>query len=115
MKKMILGCGLLALSMPVTGAAKPLDDDVRCLLISSGYARQAKEENSRRASSMTAAFYLGRINGRMDTAALSAAVRAQGSGVPANEAAPVMRACAARASAAQDQMSAIVQKAQSAK
>jgi len=115
MKTIFFGCGLLALSMPVAVGAKALDDDVRCLLISSGYARLAKEDGSRRASSMTAAFYLGRINGRMDTAALSAAIRAQGTGVPAKEAAPVMRACAARASAAQDQMSAIVQQAQSAK
>jgi nucleoid-associated protein YgaU len=115
MKTLLVGCGMLAVLIPVTVNARALDDDVRCMLVSSGYARLAKDENSRRASAMTAAFYLGRINGRFEVPALSAAIRAQGDGVPAKEAEPLMRACAARASAAQDLITTIVKQAQSNK
>lgn len=117
MKSGLLACGLLAASTlsaaPV--AAQSLNDDVRCMLVSSGFARMAKDENSRRASAMTGAFYLGRLNSRGAGPALSAAIRAQGNGVPAKEAEPIMRACAARASTAQEQVTAIVKQAQSGK
>jgi hypothetical protein len=115
MKTFFVGCCMLAVLLPVSVAARALDDDVQCMLVSSGYARLAKDENARRGSAMTAAFYLGRINGRFAEPALSAAIRAQGDGVPAKEAEPLMRACAARASAAQDQITAIVKQAQSGK
>lgn len=115
MKTGILACGMLALSMPVVAAAQSPDSDVRCMLISSGFARLAKDENSRRASAMTGAFYLGKISARLKGPALSAAIRAQGNGVPAKEAEPIMRACAARASAAQDQMTVVVKQTQSIK
>lgn len=115
MKTALFGCGVLALLMPITADAQSPDDDVRCMLVSSGFARLAKDENSRRASAMTGAFYLGKISGRIKGPALAAAIRAQGDGVPAKEAEPIMRACAARASAAQDQVTAVVKQAQSAK
>jgi hypothetical protein len=115
MKAILAGCGMIAAFVPLSVDARVSDDDVRCLLVSSGYARLAKDENSRRGSAMTAAFYLGRINGRFQGPALSAAIRAQGDGVPAKEAEPLMRACAARASAAQAQLTAIVKQAQSGK
>jgi len=116
MKTAVLVCGLLAVSMPLAAAdAQSLNDDVRCMLVSSGFARMAKDDNSRRASAMTGAFYLGRLNGRGAGPALSAAIRAQGNGVPAKEAEPIMRACAARASAAQEQVTMVVKQAQSGK
>lgn len=115
MKTTLVACGLLAVFLPSTVDARQIDDDIRCMLVSSGFSRMAKDENARRASAMTAAFYLGRINGRFEGAALSAAIRAQGSGVAAKEAGPIMRACATRAAAAQDQMTTIVKQAQSVK
>lgn len=115
MKTGFLVCGVLALSMPVIVDAQSPDSDVRCMLISSGFSRLAKNEDSRRASAMTAAFYLGRISERIKGPSLSASIRAQGNGVPAKEAEPIMRACAARASTVQDQMTAVVKQTQSGK
>lgn len=115
MKIGLLICGLLAVSTSRAADAQSLNDDVRCMLVSSGFARMAKDDNSRRASAMTGAFYLGRINQQAQGPKLSAAIRAQGNGIPAKEAETVMRACAARATAAQDQMTAAVKQAQSGK
>ena len=115
MKTALVACGLLAAFAPVAVDARAIDDDIRCMLVSSGFSRMAKDENARRASAMTAAFYLGKIDGRFAGAALSAAIRAQGDGAAIKDAAPVMRACAARAAAAQDRMTVIVRQAQSAK
>jgi hypothetical protein len=105
----------LAGAGPVAAAPVGTADDVRCLLLSAGYARQAKEEGSRRASAMTGAFFLGRLDGRLSPAAIAAVVRAQGQGLPAKDAEPAMRACAARAAAAERAMTASVKAGQAGK
>lgn len=112
MKAILLVCGALAGLVPAVAGAQTTNDDIRCLLVSAGFARVAKDENSRRVSSMTGAFYLGRLNGRMSGPALSAAIKAQGKGLPAQQAEPVMRGCAARAAAAEQQMSAAAKQAE---
>lgn len=91
---------------PAQAPAPGVGGDVRCLLLSAGYVRQAKDDASRRAAGMTGAFYLGRLDGRLSQSALTAAIRAQGQGLPAKDAEPVMRACAARAAAAEQVMTA---------
>lgn len=106
MRHLILTCGALALTLPVPVAAQTINDDVRCLLLSASFARVAKDENTRRGAAMTGAFYLGRVDGRISKPALAAAIRAQGKGLPAKEAAAAMQACAARATAAEQQVSA---------
>jgi len=106
MKLILLACGALAVATPAIAPAQTINDDVRCLLLSSSFARIAKDDNSRRGSAMTGAFYLGRIDGRVSKAALTAAIRAQGKGLPAKAAETAMRACAARATAAEQQVSA---------
>lgn len=115
MKLVILLLGALACAQPIAAQAQAANDDVRCLLVSAGYARAAKTDQSRRASAMTGAFFLGRLTGRMSPAALAAAIRAQGKGLPAGQAEPVMRACAARAAAAEQQMSAAARQAEAGK
>lgn len=115
MKATLLVCGALACLSSVAADAQTTGDDIRCLLVSAGFARVAKDDNSRRVSAMTGAFYLGRLNGRMSEPALSAAIRAQGKGLPAQQAEPVMRACAARAAAAEQQMSAAAKQAEGGK
>lgn len=115
MKVITLLCGALAIlpcgALPVAAQTPSSGDDVRCLLLSVGYSRAAKDENSRKASAMTGAFYLGRVSGRMSGPALSAAIRAQGRGLPARQAEPAMRACAARAATAQQQLAAAASQA----
>lgn len=98
-------CGAILATTPASASAQTVDDDVRCLLLSASYARLAKDDKTRHASSMTGAFFLGRLRGRVSSAALGAAVRAQGKGLAAKEAQPAMRACAARAGEAEKQMS----------
>lgn len=115
MKAAILLCGALACLLPVAAEAQTATDDVRCLLISAGYARAAKTDDSRRASAMTGAFFLGRLTGRMSSTALAAAIRVQGKGLPAKQAEPVMRACAARAAAAEQQMSTAAKRSEAGK
>lgn len=105
MKIGLLLCGALACAVPASALAQTVNDDTRCMLLSAGYARLAKDENSRRSASMTGAFFLGRLSGRLSGAALTAAIRAQGKGLSAKQAEPAMRACAARAAAAEKQMS----------
>jgi hypothetical protein len=97
---LLLAAACLA-GWPAAAPAQGTADDVRCLLLSAGFARQAKDEAGRRASAMTGAFFLGRLDGRVSAGALAAAVRAQGKGLPAKDAEPAMRACAARAAAAE--------------
>ena len=106
-KSIQLGICAAAILMPTAAWAQTVDDDVRCFLLGTGFARAAKEENSRRASALTAAFYLGRLDGKLTGPALAAAVKRLGNGMPAAQAAPIMRACAARAGAAERRMGAI--------
>ncbi|WP_375427149.1 hypothetical protein [uncultured Sphingomonas sp.] len=105
----VIGGILAFMSVPVQ--AQSTDDDVRCFLLSTGFARAAKAENSRRASALTGAFYLGRLDGRIARPALIAAIRRYGSGMPTSQAAPIMRACAARAGVAEGQMEAAAKQA----
>jgi len=111
MKTLILLCGAIAGVLPATAQAQANGDDVRCLLLSIGYSSAAKEANSRQVAAMTGAFYLGRVSGRLSEPALAAAIRAQGKGLPAKQAEPAMRACAARAAAAQQQFAASAKQA----
>jgi hypothetical protein len=118
MKAGFLVGGLFAVSTlftPLVANAQSTNEDVRCLMVSSVFARIAKDDNTRRASAMTGAFYLGRLNGRISPAALTAAIKSQDNGMPAKQAEPIMRACAARATAAQEQVAAIARQLQPVK
>ena len=127
MRHAIRAGGALAVTLAATlSAAMPdqaqaqaqpqgVNEDVRCLLLSASFARLAKDDASRRGSAMTGAFYLGRLDGRIGKPALTAAIRAQGKGLPAKEAETAMRTCAARATAAEQQMSALTRSAATGK
>ena len=105
MKTGFLLCSAFAAAIPASALAQTTNDEVRCLLLSAGYSRLAKDDASRRSAAMTGAFFLGRLSGRLSKDAFAAAVRAQGKGLAAKQAEPIMRACAARAAAAEKQMS----------
>ena len=110
MKIAILLGGALAGAVPAPATAQTVNDDVRCVLLSAGFARMTKDQNSRRAAAMTGAFFLGRLSGRLSGDALTAAIRAQGRGLPEKQAETAMRACAGRAAAAEAQLSAAARK-----
>lgn len=111
MKFRHFGIGAVVLSMSAPVQAQGINEDVRCFLLSTGFARAAKAEDSRRASALTGAFYLGRLDGRISRPALIAAIRRHGSGMPTSQAAPIMRACAARAGVAEGQIEAAAKQA----
>lgn len=110
-----LACVLLTTAAIATSAdaLAPWDnDDVRCLLLSSGYTRLAKDDASRRGSAMTGGFYLGRLNERLTGAALAAALAAASKALAGQNAEPLMRTCVGRAQAAERTMAAAFAAAQ---
>lgn len=111
MKAICFGIGAAAIFFSPPVRSQTMNDDVRCLLLSTGFAKAAKAESSRRASALTGAFYLGRLDGRIARPALIAAIRRHGSGMPTTQAAPIMRACAARAGLAEGQIEAAARQA----
>lgn len=113
MKAIHIGIVAAAVLLAPPAHTQSVNEDVRCLLLSTGFARAAKAENSRRASALTGAFYLGRLDGRIARPALVAAIRRHGSGMSTAQAAPIMRACAARAGVAEGQIEAAAKQARS--
>ncbi|MDB5684144.1 MAG: hypothetical protein JWM75_1842 [Sphingomonas bacterium] len=71
-------------------------DDARCLIVSSTYARTAKDPKAQQVAQTASAFYLGRIDGRYPPAALKAALAAQVKLLTAANAPAIMNGCAAR-------------------
>lgn len=111
-----VAAALAAAALPAAfSQAQGINDDVRCLLVSNGFAHAARNDAARLAAAMTSAFYLGRLSDRQSDPAFAAAIRAQGSGMPAKQAVAIMRACADRASAAKQKMMAAATAAQRAK
>jgi hypothetical protein len=114
-KPYILLCAALGGSFAVPAGAQSVSDDVRCVLVSAGFARAAKDDNSRRVSALTGAFYLGRLNGRVSQPQLVAAIKGQGKGLSAKLAEPIMRACAARAQTAETALASAAKQAETGK
>ena len=91
--------GLAALTILVVSApaaAQTVAEDARCLLVSSTYARNAKDPKARSVAQAASAFFLGRVDGRYPPAALKAALVAELKTVSAASASSIMNACAAR-------------------
>lgn len=114
MKYLVLLAALAAM-MPAAAAAQQVDADMRCLLVSHAFAAGSKVEAEKRVAGLSEAFYLGRIDARIAPSALVGAVRAQGKGVAATEAAAIMNACAAKAEQANKRLQAAGQQAAAGK
>ncbi len=96
----------IALSLALVGSAPPLgaqsiQDDVRCILLSGLYVKEATDDKGRTIARTTGAFFLGRIDGKVDAKALAEAVRAERKALDPKTAGPAMNACAARLALAQ--------------
>lgn len=98
---------LLALAAPAPASAQTLNDDVRCFLLSTAFARASKQEGARTVAAMNGAYYLGRIDGRVPAAQLTASIKSLGTGLPAGKAGAAMQACATRAAEADKRMRAL--------
>jgi hypothetical protein len=89
--------------------AQSPSDDVQCFVVSTAIKIEAKSEPIRNSAVLTAAFYLGRIDGRIELKNLAALVKAQKS-VPASSAISIFKTCAARADDANMRMKKAVTK-----
>ena len=97
MKFRFVVAGLSAPALISSASAQDIADDVRCVLLSSVFLKAAKEETQRRVAAATGGFYLGRLEGKADTKALTEAVRSQkGTKMSPKDAGTLMTACAAK-------------------
>jgi hypothetical protein len=81
---------------PSMSVAQTVADDAKCLLVSNTYARTSTTQEARVIAGSTAAFYLGRIDGRVSPAALKAALAAQQRLLTATNGPAIMKACTER-------------------
>lgn len=82
----------LALLPPVTAQAQSQPSDVKCLLLSNIYAKQADDEKARAAALQASFFYLGRVTG--PAADLRARLSAEAKTLSSTENGDAMAACA---------------------
>ena len=84
------------LTTPSMSVAQTVADDAKCLLVSNTYARTSTTQEARVIAGSTAAFYLGRIDGRVSPAALKAALAAQQKLLTEKNGPAIMKACTER-------------------
>lgn len=88
----------LAAAALVLGTASPAAaqqvSDVRCLLVTNLFAKNAKDAKARQAAEASKFFYLGRINGRLNATQLKSQALAASKTLNAKNASQVMTACA---------------------
>ena len=71
----------------------------RCLLAANVFARADKDPGQRQIAAATSVFFLGRLDARISTEQLKAAVTAQAKTMPASTLSPTMNACFKRVAA----------------
>lgn len=104
-RKMLGLCaGLAAIGMAGAAQGQTLADDARCLIVSSTYARSASDSAAHQVAQATAAFFLGRVDGRSSAAALKAELAAQQKLITPANAPATMKACSARVGAAEQRV-----------
>ncbi len=104
MKPNPIAIAILLASLAFPARAETVQDDVRCILLSGIFIKQAKDEKGKQIARLTGAFYLGRIDGRADTQALTDLLSAQSKALDPKTAGPQMDACAAKLARAQAAM-----------
>jgi hypothetical protein len=87
---------VVPLTMASASVAQTVADDAKCLLVSNTYARTSTTQEARVIAGSTAAFYLGRIDGRVSPTALKAALAAQHKLLTAANGPAIMKACTER-------------------
>ena len=104
----LIVAGLLVPALVSSASAQGIADDVRCVMLSGTFVKTATTEVQRRVAAATGGFYLGRLEGKADTKALTDALRNQnGKKIGQEEAAKLMTACAAKLRNAERSLQAI--------
>lgn len=91
-----IAAGIVLIGMSPAVSAQSVPEDVRCLLLSNGFAKGTKDERVKQVAVETLLFYLGRLDGRAPSSVLTNAMRSQASSIDPKTAGPEMTACAAR-------------------
>lgn len=94
----------------VVHAGSPVSD-VRCLLVSNIFANSATDARARQAASAASAFYMGRIDGRVSSAALEAALISEQKLITRANSSRDMQACSARLAEAEKKVHAAARSA----
>jgi hypothetical protein len=92
--KLVAALFLVAIGTPALAQSVP--DDVRCLVLSNIFSRNAKETPGRESAAKSLLFYLGRLDGRADVRTITNAMRALNGKIDPKTAPAEMSACAAR-------------------
>jgi hypothetical protein len=88
-----LGAVLLAAA---PAAAQSSASDVRCLILSNAFTKGASQEQAKKAAEYSLAFYLGRLDGRLNDAQLRTAIAEQQKTLQVATAPTEMQGCARR-------------------
>ena len=94
MRFAVLSTVALAFAAGSAPATAQANNDVRCLLASSAFAKAGKDAKVRELAGAAKYFYLGRVHGRLNAAQLKAAMSAEGKKMTGAMAAQTMTACA---------------------
>lgn len=111
MKISAFAVGLALAGIVSPASAQSLPDDVRCLWISSLFAKGASAEPQRQSALQSMLFYTGRLDGRANSRELADAFRTNGPMINPATAATEMSACAARVVRAQQALQALARAA----
>lgn len=95
---------VLAVGLAAPASAQSVQEDVRCILLSGAFAKAAKDEEGKQLARATGAFYLGRVNGRVDAKTLTDTMRTESKAIDPKAAGAMMEACAAKLGQAQKSM-----------
>jgi len=80
----------------VPAAAQGANEDVKCLLAANLFVKAEKDPTKHQIAVLSSYFYLGRVDGRLSGAQLTAAIKAQAPTITPQAAGPIMTACAKR-------------------
>ena len=76
MKFKLFAAGLLSLALVTPAAAQGTPDDLHCFLLSNVFAKAEKDPKRRMLAGQATMFYLGKIDGKVNTQALAMTMRA---------------------------------------
>jgi hypothetical protein len=84
----------------LSSAARAADEDVRCLLASNLFTKAEQDPAKRQVALLSAYFYLGRVDARLNGTQLAAALKAEAKAINSAAAGATMTACAKRVQSA---------------
>lgn len=96
MKGIVIAATLYIAGMTSAAPAQSIPDDVRCFMLSNGFAKGASDEKGRQLAASSLAFFLGRLDGRASPNVIADIVRKQNAIIDPKTAGLQMKACVTR-------------------